>query len=190
MNARRSMHAALVAILAGLCAAVSAQGPPSKRMADGRDWTTRNADVEIAPSFCYDDVAENCRRYGRLYTWASAQRVCPALGDRWRLPTNDEWRALGVAYGGLREDTADKGRAAYEALIAGGSSGFDVVFGGSRTDKTHEYQRGGAHGFYWTATESGADSAWMYNFGRNGVSMNRHADAGKLGALAVRCIRD
>ena len=62
-------------------------------MADGK-----NLDVEVAPSFCYDESAENCRKYGRLYPWASAQRVCPALGDRWRLPTNDEWRALGVAY--------------------------------------------------------------------------------------------
>ena len=30
----------------------------------------------------------------------------------------------------------------------------------------------------------------MYNFGRNGVSMNRHADGEKLLAFAVRCIRD
>lgn len=167
-----------------------AQGPPSKRMADGKEWTTRNLDVEVAPSFCYDESAENCRKYGRLYPWASAQRACPALGNRWRLPTNDEWRALGVAYGGLREDTADKGRAAYEALIVGGLSGFDVVFGGGRSATDLQYQRGDAHGFYWTATESGADTAWMYNFGRNGMSMNRHADAEKPEAYAVRCIRD
>lgn len=182
---------ALVAILLlAWAAGGSAQGVPSKRMADGKEWTTKNVDVDVSPSFCYDDSAENCRKYGRLYPWASAPRACQALGERWRLPSNDEWRALGVAYGGLRDDTADKGRAAYEALIAGGSSGFDVVFGGGRTDKSLEYQRIDAHGFYWTATASGPDTAWMYNFGRNAVSMNRHADAEKLRALAVRCIRD
>ena len=168
----------------------AAQGLPSKRMADGKAWTTKNLDVEVAPSTCYDGAADNCRTYGRLYPWESAQKACPALGDRWRLPTNDEWRALGVAYGGIREETADKGRAAYEALIVGGSSGFDVVFGGGRNDKDLQYQRLDAHGFYWTATESGADTAWMYNFGRNGLSMNRHADAQKLEAYAIRCIRD
>ena len=187
MTASARVAAVVLALTAGLWAA---DGPPSKRMADGKEWTTKNLDVEVAPSFCYDESAENCRKYGRLYPWASAQRACLALGDRWRLPGNDEWRALGVAYGGLREDTADKGRAAYEALIAGGSSGFDVVFGGGRTDKDLQYQRIDAHGFYWTATESGPDTAWMYNFGRNGVSMNRHADAEKLRSFAVRCIRD
>jgi uncharacterized protein (TIGR02145 family) len=167
-----------------------AQGLPSKRMADGKEWTTKNLDVEVSSSFCYDESPEHCRKYGRLYTWAAAQRACPALGDRWRLPSNDEWRALGVAYGGIREETADKGRAAFDALIAGGSSGFDVVFGGGRSGKDRQFQRIDAHGFYWTATESGADTAWMYNFGRNGVSMNRHAGIEKLDAYAVRCIRD
>jgi uncharacterized protein (TIGR02145 family) len=178
------------AIVLGFAAAVAADGPPFKRMADGQEWTTRNLDVEVAPSSCYDGAADNCRTYGRLYTWESAQKACPALGDRWRLPTNDEWRALGIAYGGIREETADKGRAAYEALIAGGPSGFDVVLGGGRNDKDLQYQRLDAHGFYWTATESGAATAWFYNFGRNGVSMNRHADGEKLSAFAVRCIRD
>lgn len=185
------MRTLVTSILLGLAAPVAAaDGPPAKRMADGKAWTTRNLDVDVAPSSCYDGSAEHCRKYGRLYTWEAAQRACLALGDRWRLPSNDEWRALGVAYGGLRDDTADKGRAAYEALITGGTSGFDVVFGGGRTDKDLQYQRIDAHGFYWTATTSGADTAWMYNFGRHGVSMNRHADAEKLRAFAVRCIGD
>jgi uncharacterized protein (TIGR02145 family) len=171
-------------------ASAAAEGPPFKRMADGKEWTTRNLDVEVAPSSCYDGVADNCRKYGRLYTWASARQACLALGDRWRLPTNEEWRALGVAYGGIREDTADKGRAAYDALIADGTSGFDVVLGGGRNDKDRRYERIDAHGFYWTATETGAATAWFYNFGRNGVSMNRHGDGEKLGGFAVRCIRD
>jgi uncharacterized protein (TIGR02145 family) len=186
MLTRTLVATLFVAVAAGAVA----DGLPSKRMADGKEWTTRNLDVEVAPSFCYDGAPDNCRTYGRLYTWDAARRACATLGDRWRLPSNDEWRALGVAYGGLREDTADKGRAAFDALIAGGPSGFDVVFGGGRTDKSLEYQRLDAHGFYWTATESGPGTAWMYNFGRNGMSMNRHADAEKLSALAVRCIRD
>ena len=184
----RMLLASLVLALAADIAA--ADGPPFKRLADGKEWTTRNLDVEVSPSFCYDDATDNCRKYGRLYTWESAQKACPALGDRWRLPTNDEWRALGVAYGGIRDETADKGRAAYEALIAGGRSGFDATLGGGRNDKDLLYQRIDAHGFYWTATESGAETAWFYNFGRNGVSMNRHAGGEKLGAFAVRCIRD
>lgn len=185
-----TVRVVVAAVLLGLAADVAADGPPAKRMADGRQWTTRNLDVDAAPSSCYDGSAANCRKYGRLYTWDAAQRACLALGDGWRLPTNDEWRALGIAYGGIREDTADKGRAAYEALIVGGGSGFDAVHGGGRNDKDLQYQRLDAHGFYWTATETDAATAWFYNFGRNGVSMGRHAGGEKLSAFAVRCIRD
>jgi hypothetical protein len=53
----------------------------SKRMADGKQWTTRNLDVNILPSFCYDDAEPNCRKYGRLHTWESARRACQSLGD-------------------------------------------------------------------------------------------------------------
>jgi uncharacterized protein (TIGR02145 family) len=159
-------------------------------MADGKEWTTQNLAVDVAPSSCYEGSAENCLKYGRLYTWDAAQRACRALGDQWRLPTNDEWRALGRAYGGIREETPDQGRAAYEALIAGGRAGFDAVLGGGRNDKDLQYLRLDAHGFYWTATETDPATAWFYNFGRNGASMGRHAGGEKLRAFAVRCIRD
>ena len=139
--------------------------------------------------YCYDDADANCRRYGRLYTWESAQRACQALGDGWRLPTNDEWRGLATAYGGLREETADKGRAAYDALIAGGRSGFEAVLGGGRS-QDGEYARGDAHGFYWTASETGPGTAWFYNLGRGGLSVNRHAGGEKPEAFAVRCVSD
>jgi uncharacterized protein (TIGR02145 family) len=65
----------------------------SRRMADGKEWTTQNLNVETVGSFCYDNAEQNCRQYGRLYTWESAQRGCQLLGDGWRLPTNEEWRS-------------------------------------------------------------------------------------------------
>src|SRR5882672_3281444 len=67
---------------------------PSKRMADGKQWTTRNLGVNTMPSYCYEDAELNCRQYGRLYTWESARRVCQSLGAGWRLPTDVEWRQL------------------------------------------------------------------------------------------------
>src|SRR5262245_20868868 len=57
----------------------------STRMADGKEWMTENLDVNASPSYCYDDAELNCRRYGRLYTWESAQRACELLGEGWRL---------------------------------------------------------------------------------------------------------
>src|SRR6266567_6121352 len=79
----------------------------SKQMADGKQWTTHNLDVNTMPSYCYEDAELNCRRYGRLYTWESARRGCQALGDGWRLPTDGEWRKMAKQYGGVRDDSGD-----------------------------------------------------------------------------------
>ena len=128
---------------------VSARSLP-KRMADGKEWTTTNLSVDASPSYCYDDAEPNCRRYGRLYTWESAQRVCQSLGNGWRLPTDDEWRQMAKRYGGVSDDSADKGRAAFTALVSGGTAGFDAVLGGNRSDG--QYARLEAHGLYWTAS--------------------------------------
>jgi hypothetical protein len=73
-----------------LSGAVSA----SRRMADGKQWMTENLNVNAGGSYCYADAEPNCRRYGRLYTWESAQQACQSLGGGWRLPTTDEWRNL------------------------------------------------------------------------------------------------
>jgi len=101
----------------------------SRRMPDGKEWTTANLDVTVDGSYCYGDTEANCRRYGRLYTWGAAQRGCRALGDGWRLPADDEWRQLAKHYGGVREDSDDAGKAAYAALLTGGHSGFNAVMG-------------------------------------------------------------
>ena len=161
---------------------------PSIRMADGRMWTARNLDVVTEGSYCYDGVEANCHRYGRLYTWAPAQRVCATLGQGWRLPSNEEWRELGRHYGGIRQDSADLGRAAYEALREGGRSGFEALLGGGR-EPDGTYARGEAHGFFWSASETDESHAWMYNLGKNGQSFGHHANGEKDRAISVRCVR-
>ena len=161
----------------------------SRRMADGKQWTTRNLDVKTVPSYCYEDAEPNCRRYGRLYTWESARRVCQSLGDGWRLPTDDEWRQMAKHYGGVSEDSEDGGKAAYKALLAGGSSAFNALLGGGRSDDG-KYARLEAHGFYWTATESDPANGVFYNFGRGGQALHRQSGGEKQEAFSFRCIRE
>jgi len=93
-------------------------------------------------------------------------------------------------YGGVREDSDDSGTAAYTALLVGGSSGFNALLGGGRGADDQKYARLEAHGFYWTASESKPTSAWFYNFGQGGLSLNRHSDGNKGMAVSVRCVRD
>ena len=161
----------------------------SKRMADGKQWMTHNLDVNTVPSYCYEDTELNCRRYGRLYTWESARRVCQSLGDGWRLPTDDEWRQIAKHYGGVSEDSDGRGKAAYKALLAGGRSGFNALLGGGRSDDG-QYARLEAHGFYWTASESDPASGWFYNFGRGGEALHRQSGGEKQRAFSVRCVKE
>ena len=161
----------------------------SRRMPDGRQWTGANLSVDVSPSYCYGESASNCRRYGRLYTWETAQRGCRSLGDGWRLPTDEEWRRLAKQYGGVRDDSNDAGRAAYEALLAGGGSGFNAMLGGNRASDG-QYARLEAHGFYWTASERNSTEALFYNFAEGSRSFNRQPEGDKRMAVSVRCVRD
>ena len=80
-------------------------------------WMAENLDYESANSYCYNNSADSCSKYGRLYTWAAAmdsanlfskngtgcgygtnctpaypaQGICP---DGWHLPSKSEWEDL------------------------------------------------------------------------------------------------
>jgi uncharacterized protein (TIGR02145 family) len=158
-------------------------------MADGKQWMTDNLNVNASGSYCFDDTELNCTRYGRMYTWESAQRVCQSLGDGWRLPASDEWLQMAKHYGGIGGDSVDKGRAAFTALMIGGSSGFNAVLGGNRS-VDGKYERLQAHGFYWTASESNPGSAIFYNFGQSSQGLYRQDQGEKQMAISVRCVRE
>jgi uncharacterized protein (TIGR02145 family) len=50
-----------------------------------------NLNYKIANSWCYNNDEANGKKFGRLYTWKSAKKACPA---KWHLPTREEWREL------------------------------------------------------------------------------------------------
>ena len=86
-------------------------------------------------------------------------------------------------------DSEDKGKDAYKAPLEGGSSGFNAILGGGRSSDGR-YARLEAHGFYWTASEIDANTAWFYNFGKGGQALHRQDGGEKQQAFSVRCVRD
>ena len=158
-------------------------------MQDNKLWMIDHLKINIPEFYCYGDMKENCDRYGRLYTWKSAQEGCTILGKGWRLPTDDEWRQMAKQYGGVFDDSQDSGKAAYKALLDGGSAAFDVLLGGGRSPDG-KYRRGDAHGFYWTATETNSTTAWFCNFGKGSAKLYRQNGGEKSEAFSVRCVRD
>jgi uncharacterized protein (TIGR02145 family) len=94
---------------------------------DKQWWMAENLNLETPNSYCYNDSARYCTKYGRLYTWAAAMdstakwssngkgcgdgKICtstyPVRGvcpDGWHLPTRAEIESLITAVGG--EDVA------------------------------------------------------------------------------------
>ena len=200
MTTTRIAVAVALSIALGHAAACSTEHPAneqtlsgiiasSRRMADGKEWTTANLNVSTPSSYCYGDVEANCGEYGRLYTWESARRVCQSLGDGWRMPTDDEWQQLARHYGGLGNDSPEKGKATYSALLSGGASGFNAVLGGNRSGDG-KYDRLQAHGFYWTGSENDPMTAPFYNFGKGSQALYRQPQGQKQMAVSVRCVRE
>ncbi len=105
----------------------------TKVMKDGKRWMTKNLNLQLENSCCYDNEPANCTKYGRLYTWEAAKQACFELGDGWHLPTDKEWQKMVDQYGGARNGGAkDNGNGAFKALFGGGSSGFAAKLGGWR----------------------------------------------------------
>jgi uncharacterized protein (TIGR02145 family) len=161
---------------------------PIKIFLDDHLWMTANLNLNIPNSYCYENVRENCKQYGRLYTWESAKQGCKLLGEGWRLPTTDEWRRLRLLYGGVTGDSTVTRKAAYKALLYNGTSGFNALLGGGRAPDS-QYSRLDAHGFYWTATESDSNTAWFYNFAKGSLALYQQDGGEKTRAFSVRCVK-
>ena len=134
----------------------------------GRKWLAQNLNKAVEGSYCYEEKAENCTQYGRLYTWEAAKKACSQLGAGWRLPTDGEWTALADLYGGVYDGSSD-GKEAYRALMKGGESGFAALLGGKR-HSGGSYHHEGTYGYYWSSTAQDDDHAWVYTSVRGMVS--------------------
>lgn len=61
-------------------------------------WMAQNLNYEMNESTCYDYSEQNCRKYGRLYSWSAAKFACP---KGWHLPDTTEWMELFEDVGGF-----------------------------------------------------------------------------------------
>jgi uncharacterized protein (TIGR02145 family) len=54
-------------------------------------WFAENLNYAAKGSKCYENSADSCEKYGRLYDWAAANKACPA---GFHLPNDEEWGTL------------------------------------------------------------------------------------------------
>ena len=113
----------------------------SKRMLDGKQWTTQNVDVTTAPSDRYDNSASQLRAVrpvtpGSRHSTHAAPSA--AAGDCRRTRNGAAGEALRRNSPGVDRPRQGSVHGAHYR----GSSGFDAVDGGGRTGKSGEYRAG------------------------------------------------
>lgn len=112
-------------------------------------WMAENLAVLTPDSWAYEENALYNEQYGRLYTWDAAMKACPS---GWHLPTDEEWAEMVAFLGGDQE--------AFHKLIAGGSSGMEVLYAGYRSLDGNFLSLERAADF-WSGSSAGEANAWL-----------------------------
>jgi len=127
--------------------------------------------------WAYDNKPKNLEKFGYLYDWSTAKFIAP---EGWRLPTKEDWEILYKSLGG-------DGKAVYVAVNKGGSSGFEVLFGGIQADKSREL---GETAGFWSDTPFMPNLSWFLRCdAKTGMSEILYSSFNNWG-LSVRLIKN
>ena len=151
-------------------------------------WMAENLNYETDESYCYNDSAEYCTKYGRLYTWSAALNACPT---GWHLPSQNEGMTLYYSVGG--RDTAAKMLKSVNGWNDDGagtdSFGFSALPGGDR-DEFNDYENEGRFAGFWTSTEVNERYAAHIHLFYMDDDAALSTAFNKRYAYAVRCVKD
>ena len=171
-------------------------------------WMAENLNFKTDSSFCYNDSAEYCSKYGRLYRWAAAvgktegdcgfehtcslplgniQGVCP---NGWHLPNKTEWETLFAAVGG-RSMAANVLKSTFEWSYDG--NGMDA-FGFSARPAGIRYADGSFYGegffaSFWSSIESNSYYVYGWPVGSNNRDAFLTDVIDKREMFSVRCLK-
>jgi uncharacterized protein (TIGR02145 family) len=180
--------------------ATYANGDPVPNVTDGNQWNGLTAGAWAY----YANQSNFENPYGKLYNGyavSDPRNVCPT---NWHVPTDAEWSTL-VGY---LDPTYDPNANGFQSVTAGGKmkstgtqywiapntgatneSGFSGLPGGTRFSFDGSFHFLGGSGYWWSASESGAEGAWarFLDYGNAGIYRNSY---GKRNGFSVRCLRD
>jgi uncharacterized protein (TIGR02145 family) len=158
-------------------------------------WMAENLNYDIPDNttdVCYENSADSCDKYGRLYSWSNAMYVCPA-GTH--LPTDKEWTELTDFIGGATVGTKLKsstGWNSYDGIPAGTDDyGFSALPGGSGYNGSFESV--GRHGVWWSVNYRSEYLAWyvIYQYSEYINHYQNDIDETSLTARkSIRCVAD
>lgn len=144
-------------------------------------WMAENLNFPVKNSYCYDGNLVNCETYGRLYTWSSAQYVCPS---GWHLPSTEEFKTLLENVGESDAERFDN-LAARSWKFGTNPYGFSALPAGYNVGKEFDYL--GSRAYFWSSTEG--DGGYAYNLRIYG-SYAYVGREDKSYGHSVRCLQD
>ncbi len=153
-------------------------------------WMAENLNYEGGDSYCYNDSAEYCEEYGRLYTWVSARDACPT---GWHLPTREDFDTLLSTVGGdSLAGNALKSFAGWNRAEDEGNGVDSYGFSGSPAgwmDLTGDYYQVGYFGRFWSISSCSDKKAYTLHLKYNAESGSLDCTL-KESAISVRCVKD
>ncbi len=155
-------------------------------------WMAENLNYETDSSYCYNDSASYCVKYGRLYTWYAAQKACPS---GFHLPNYADWNILIEMGGG--EAKAGKILKSRDAMSKNGygadSFGFSALLVGYWNGEGYDNERS----CFWGANEYiDRTAVGNLNDQADNICMRSKTDLAKMTVdyknlgYSVRCIQD
>jgi len=128
--------------------------------------------------WAYNDEQENIQKYGYLYDWETAKKVCPT---GWHLPSKEEFETMLQNFGG-------GGSNAYSSLIPGGQSQFSALMAGMKF-YAGNYLQMGSLAYFWTSSSYSGTDGWdlyIYKSHTNAAIGHYNKDTG----FSVRYFKD
>ncbi|MCL1957836.1 MAG: hypothetical protein FWF63_10970 [Fibromonadales bacterium] len=115
-------------------------------------WMAENLNFNTKDSKCYDNKPANCEKYGRLYNWETARKICP---KGWHLPNYAELAQLMEFIG----DSAGTHEERSEMLESKEESGVFYETSTLRLDFSGDYPTAG--------TKLKAKRDWLFSIGKD-----------------------
>ncbi|MDR1812886.1 MAG: leucine-rich repeat protein, partial [Candidatus Fibromonas sp.] len=148
-------------------------------------WMAENLNYDAKDSKCLKNEPANCQKYGRLYNWATAKKVCPS---GWHLPSKSEWEELDKAVGG--EKVAGKKLKADSGWDYNGTDevGFSALPGG-HGNSNGSFVDPDRSGYWWSASEHSYSHVYYRSiyFNKDNAYWLKTSESS---LVSVRCIQD
>jgi uncharacterized protein (TIGR02145 family) len=155
-------------------------------------WMAENLNYAANGSKCYDNKPENCKKYGRLYDWTTAMKVCPSGGH---LPRKSEYEMLDKAVSTSGKKL--KAKSGWNNYKSGWNNyegngmdeyGFSALPGGYG-GSGGSFSNVGDRGYWWSASEDDSDFAYG-RYMRNDAGYAYWGSNDKDRLFSVRCVQD